>query len=65
MSDASGYGFRMDFSHDELRWLNNALNEVLHGPESIEEREFHTRMGGEREEVEALLAKVRDALRAD
>jgi hypothetical protein len=32
----------MDFSRDELLWINNALAEVLGGPEAIEEWEFHS-----------------------
>jgi hypothetical protein len=36
--------------------LNNALNEVLHGPDAIEEWEFATRMGVTREGAKALLA---------
>lgn len=41
----------VEFSRDELRALNNALNEVLHGPDAIEEWEFGTRMGVTREEA--------------
>ena len=52
----------MDFTRDELLWVNNALNEVLNGPEAIEEWEFHTRMGGERDQVRALLHKVSEQL---
>lgn len=50
----------MDFTRDELVWLNNALNEVLNGPQVIEDWEFHSRMGGTRDEVRALLRKVND-----
>jgi hypothetical protein len=52
----------MELSRDELLWINNALNEVLNGPEAIEHWEFQTRMGGERHEVAALLRKVHDRL---
>ena len=55
-----GYGRRVDFTRDELVWLNNALNEVLNGPTAIEDWEFHARMGGTRDEVVALLRKVND-----
>jgi hypothetical protein len=48
----------MDFSRDELLWINNALNEVLHGPEAIEQWEFQTRIGGDRDQVQALLSSV-------
>lgn len=50
----------MDFTREELAWINNALNEVLHGPEAIEEWEFQTRMGATREEVAALLERIND-----
>lgn len=58
----------IDHSHDdsvtvrlqrnELLALNNALNEVLNGPDSIEEWEFHTRMGVEKSKARALLKAV-------
>ena len=54
----------MDFSRDELLWVNNALNEVLNGPEAVEEWEFHARMGGDREHVRALLRAVNDQVGA-
>lgn len=50
----------MDFSRDELVWINNALAEVLGGPEAIEDWEFHTRIGGERDEVRALLQRIHE-----
>lgn len=43
-----------------MHWINNALNEVLNGPEAIEEWEFETRMGGTRDEVRSLLRRVRE-----
>jgi hypothetical protein len=54
----------MDFSRDELYWINAALNEVLNGPEAIEEWEFQTRIGGDRDEVRALLRRVHDEVSA-
>jgi len=54
----------MDFSRDELLWINNALAEVLGGPQAIEEWEFHTRIGGDRDEVRTLHAKVNDEVSA-
>lgn len=54
----------MAFSREELVWINNALAEVLGGPEAIEDWEFHTRIGGERDEVRALLQKVDDEIGA-
>jgi len=50
----------MDFTRDELVWINNALNNVLGGPQAIEEWEFHSLMGGTQDEVRALLRKVND-----
>ncbi|SFH91171.1 hypothetical protein SAMN05216561_103118 [Nocardioides psychrotolerans] len=32
----------MDFTRDEMVWMNNALNEVIGGPEAIEDWEFHS-----------------------
>jgi hypothetical protein len=52
----------MELGRDELLWISNALNEVLHGPEAIEGWEFHSRMGAEKLEVEALLTKVSDRM---
>lgn len=40
---------------DELSTVQNALNEILHGPEAIEEWEFSTRVGATREEATKLL----------
>ena len=54
----------MDFTRDELLWINNALNDVLNGPEAIEEWEFHARMGGDRDQVTALLRRVNDEVGA-
>ncbi|VXB97948.1 conserved hypothetical protein [Microbacterium sp. 8M] len=38
-------------SADDRRTVLNALNEILHGPDAIEEWEFHTRIGVTREEA--------------
>lgn len=54
----------MDFSRDELVWINNALAEVIGGPDAIEDWEFHTRIGGDRDEVRALLQRVHDEVGA-
>ena len=40
----------VELSHDELVTLSNALNEVLHGPDAIEEWEFQTRIGASRDD---------------
>jgi hypothetical protein len=49
-------------THRDLRVLAQALNEVLNGPEAIEDWEFHTRMGVKRDEAKLLLNKVRQSL---
>ena len=59
-----GYGAGVDLSRDELLWINNALNEVLGGATAIPEWEFHTLIGGTRDEVRALLRKVNDEVGA-
>ncbi len=45
-------------SEADLVLLNNALNEILHGPEAIEEWEFQTRTGLERNYAMALLERI-------
>ena len=46
----------VELTDDDALALNNALNEVLHGPDAIEDSEFSTRMGITREEAKMLLA---------
>jgi hypothetical protein len=46
---------RLPVTDQELRILNNALNEVCHG---IDVPEFATRMGATRDEVRALLDRI-------
>ena len=53
------------FTSNEVVAMANALNEVLHGPDAIEDWEFHTRMGVEREEAKRLLEKLSATLRSD
>jgi hypothetical protein len=50
------------FTAEELRIINNALNEVCHGV-SFSDDEFATRLGASRKEAEAVLAKVGRALK--
>ncbi len=38
--------------------LAQALNEVCNGPDSIDEREFHTRMGATRDEALEILIQI-------
>ena len=42
-------------SHDEVITLNNALNEILNGPDAIEDWEFQTRVGVSRDDARSLL----------
>ena len=49
----------LSVTEDELRILNNALNEVCHG---IDVPEFATRMGATLAEVQALLARINGML---
>lgn len=51
----------MVLSRDDLGLINNALNEILHGPEAIEDWEFSTRVGASRAEAADLLRRVGDA----
>jgi hypothetical protein len=53
----------VDFRHEELIMLSNALNEVLHGPDAIEAWEFETRMGASREDAEGLRSRLSDEIR--
>jgi hypothetical protein len=46
----------------DLRVLTQALNEVLHGPQAIEDWEFHTRIGVTRDEAKALLTRLGEGL---
>lgn len=48
----------IDFTEMELVAINNALNEVCHGPEAIPETEFQTRMGVERTSAQQILRRI-------
>lgn len=45
-------------SYDDLILMSNALNEILNGPNSIEESEFQTRTGIERNDAVQFQEKV-------
>jgi hypothetical protein len=60
--ETSDEGAVLRLTRDDLRVLNNALNEVLHGPEAIEGWEFETRVGVHRGEAEDLLKSIAKAL---
>lgn len=53
--EAKGDTAAVRLSSDEIATLNNALNEILYGPDAIEELEFQTRVGVTRSEAERLL----------
>jgi hypothetical protein len=52
----------LELSDDELRTINNALNEICGGPEAIDEAEFHTRVGATRDDALRLLASIQRLL---
>jgi len=45
-------------SSDEWVLVMNALNEVLHGPHAIDERQFHARLGVHRADALALQRRL-------
>jgi len=49
----------LELTHNELIVLNNALNEVCHG---IDLPDFSTRLGAQRDEIEALLGQISEVL---
>ena len=51
--------FPVDLSRNELVAICNALNEVLRGPQRIEDWEFHARIGSWRPDVENLHRRLR------
>ena len=50
---------KIELSLEELLIINNALNEILHGPAEIDEVEFHTRIGVKKSDAKAFLDKIR------
>ncbi len=53
----------ISLSKDELVLFNNAVNEVLNGPDAIDDMEFRTRLGVDRLFAKETLAKIGDILR--
>jgi hypothetical protein len=49
---------RLRLTGDELLLIKNALNEVLNGPDALEEWEFQTRMGCARDAAVTLLERL-------
>jgi hypothetical protein len=61
--DTAGHTARVVIGEDDLALLNNALNEVCNGVD-IDEGEFATRLGADREDARALLAELSELLDA-
>lgn len=59
-TDASATPSDLRLTRDELLWINNALNAILHGPQAIEHWEFRALIGGSPDDVQDLLHKVND-----
>ena len=56
--DDDGEAVVIRLRRDEVITLNNALNEILNGPDAIDEWEFHTRVGATQAEATALLDAI-------
>lgn len=52
----------IELTADDILAINNALNEVCHGPDAIPDWEFQTRMGVDRESAKATLSRIVAAL---
>lgn len=61
-SGNDGESLTLNFSRQEMVILNNALNEILNGPDAIPESEFHTRVGVQRSEAVELFREIHEAL---
>jgi hypothetical protein len=48
----------MTLSAEDVRIAHQALNEILHGPDAIEDWEFHSRIGVDRAQAIAVLGKL-------
>ena len=49
---------------DELVLLNNALNEILHGPAAVPAVEFPSRLGVTADDARSLMAQIQAALKS-
>ena len=58
----TGKHVKLALSETDLVLLNNALNEILNGPDAIAEWEFQTRTGAERSEAVRLLRRNSDTI---
>jgi hypothetical protein len=52
----------IEVTADDLLAINNALNEVCHGPAAPDDWEFQTRMGVSRSEAKVTLDLIRSNL---
>ncbi|HYD27995.1 hypothetical protein [Brevundimonas sp.] len=52
----------VEMTADDLLAINNALNEVCHGPDAIPEWEFQTRIGLDRVMAKQTLGRIKAAL---
>lgn len=55
--------FSLNVTKNELIAINNALNEVLNGPEAIDEEEFETRIGETKSTIQKILAQIASLLK--
>ena len=60
--DSAGESVGIRLGRDEVITLNNALNEILNGPEAIEDWEFQTRVGVSRDDAKDLLSALHKLL---
>ncbi len=55
---------KLELTQEELILVNNALNEIVNGPDAIDEWEFQTRTGATRPEAQVLLSKLSMAIKS-
>lgn len=48
----------IELTADDILAINNALNEVCHGPEAIPDWEFQSRMAVDRESAKVTLSRI-------
>ena len=52
------------FTQDDILLISNALNEILNGPDAIDELEFQTRLGVDRDVAADLHDRVKRVYRS-
>jgi hypothetical protein len=60
-ASVNGHEITLVLDLDELRLVNNALNEILHGV-GMADAELTTRLGGSRERAKRLLAELHSVI---